>query len=47
MIKAINFTKGRTIDKFLINCKEGVMQILDKFKHIEDLESLDRYLKKI
>ncbi|CAG8706851.1 4296_t:CDS:2 [Funneliformis mosseae] len=43
-IKAVNFTKGRTIDKFLVNCEEGVMQFLDKFKHIKDLESLGRCL---
>ncbi|CAG8733139.1 10425_t:CDS:2 [Rhizophagus irregularis] len=46
-IKAVNFTKGRTIDKFLVNCEEGVMQFLDKFKHIRDLESLGRCLGEI
>ncbi|CAI2174928.1 3223_t:CDS:2 [Funneliformis geosporum] len=43
-IKAVNFTNGRAIDKFLVNCEEGVMQFLDKFKHIKDLESLGRCL---
>ncbi|CAI2188706.1 3247_t:CDS:2, partial [Funneliformis geosporum] len=43
-IRAVNFTRGRTIDKFLVNCEEDVMQFLDKFEHIKDLESLGRCL---
>ncbi|CAG8572171.1 12169_t:CDS:2 [Funneliformis mosseae] len=42
--KVINFTKGRSIDKFIVDCNEDVLLFLDKFNHVSDLESLSRCL---
>ncbi|PKY57164.1 hypothetical protein RhiirA4_549548 [Rhizophagus irregularis] len=43
-VKAINFTKGRSIDKFVVDCNEDVLLFLDKFNHVSNLESLSRCL---
>ncbi|CAB4395601.1 unnamed protein product [Rhizophagus irregularis] len=43
-VKTINFTKGRSIDKFIVDCNEDVLLFLDKFNHVSNLESLSRCL---
>jgi hypothetical protein len=43
-IKTVNFSKGRGIDKFLVNCDDDVLQFLDKFDSVSDLDSLGRCL---
>ncbi|RHZ63298.1 hypothetical protein Glove_330g76 [Diversispora epigaea] len=43
-IKAVEFADGKCIDKLYVNCEEEVLQFLDKFEHVEDLESLGKSL---
>ncbi|PKK57439.1 hypothetical protein RhiirC2_380112 [Rhizophagus irregularis] len=43
-VKAVNFIEGRSIDKFMVDCNEDVLQFLDKFSHVSNLESLSKCL---
>ncbi|CAG8822598.1 37162_t:CDS:2, partial [Gigaspora margarita] len=43
-IKAVSFATELSIDKFVVNCEEEVLQFLEKFSDIGDLESLARCL---
>src|SRR6266480_2050155 len=43
-VKAINFIEGRSIDKFMVDCNEDVLQFLNKFNHVSNLESLSKCL---
>ncbi|CAJ0648571.1 11039_t:CDS:2, partial [Entrophospora sp. SA101] len=45
-IKAIKFSNGRTINKLHVDCEEEVLQFLDKFDHVMNLESLGKHLVK-
>ncbi|PKY58167.1 hypothetical protein RhiirA4_479854 [Rhizophagus irregularis] len=38
--EAVNFTDGRSISKFVVDCEDEVIQFLDKFYDVEDLRSL-------
>ncbi|CAG8609166.1 7006_t:CDS:2 [Ambispora leptoticha] len=43
-IKAVCFATEQSIDKFVVDCEEEVLQFLEKFSDIGDLESLARCL---
>lgn len=42
--EAVNFTDGRSISKFVVDCEDEVIQFLDKFYDVEDLRSLAKVL---
>ncbi|CAG8668591.1 3838_t:CDS:2 [Funneliformis mosseae] len=43
-VKTVNFSEGKGIDKFLVDCDDDVLQFLNKFDHVSDLDSLGRCL---
>ncbi|CAI2189512.1 7803_t:CDS:2, partial [Funneliformis geosporum] len=42
--KTVNFSEGQGIDKFLVDCDDDVLQFLNKFDYVSDLDSLGRCL---
>ncbi|CAG8596824.1 16323_t:CDS:10 [Funneliformis caledonium] len=42
--EAVNFADGKKIDKFIVDCDEQVLNYLDKFYEVDDLETLERCL---
>ncbi|RIA86600.1 hypothetical protein C1645_807722 [Glomus cerebriforme] len=38
--EAVNFANGKKIDKFIVDCDEQVLNYLDKFYEVDDLETL-------
>ncbi|CAG8608489.1 16231_t:CDS:2, partial [Racocetra persica] len=45
-INVVCFAAKLSIDKFVVDCEKEVLQYLEKFSNIGDLESLARYLNK-
>ncbi|CAI2174812.1 16747_t:CDS:2 [Funneliformis geosporum] len=42
--KAVYFTENRSINKFMVDCEEDVLNFLEEFQDIRDLESLAKCL---
>ncbi|CAJ0863279.1 15831_t:CDS:2, partial [Entrophospora sp. SA101] len=42
--EAVNFDSEKKIDKFIVDCEEDVLNYLDKFYEVNDLESLGKCL---
>lgn len=42
--EAVNFGDGKKIDKFIVDCEEQVLNYLDKFYEVDDLETLGKCL---